>query len=107
FGARIVNQGQVFLGLRDAENFFDGGAAGLDLDPAIVAQRAHTAFDRALRDGRGWGSVHDQGAEGFGHNQQLVDALAALVTELPTLFTANPMPELGYANLVFRETRFV
>src|SRR5262245_38775644 len=45
----VGNQPEVFLGLGDAQHFFDGGAAGFDLHPAVVAQRAHPTLDGFLR----------------------------------------------------------
>lgn len=41
----------VFLGLGDAQHFFNGGHPGLHLDPAVIAQRPHALLDRPLRDG--------------------------------------------------------
>src|SRR5438876_11901527 len=34
----------VLLSLGDPKHFFDGGQAGLDFSPAVVAQGAHTLF---------------------------------------------------------------
>ena len=37
-----VHRAHVFFDLRDAQYFFDGRLAGLDLVPAVGAERAHS-----------------------------------------------------------------
>src|SRR2546422_11777680 len=54
FGPGVFDERlEVLLGLSDAQDLLDGGAAGLHLVPAVDAQRAHTAFDGFLGHGRG------------------------------------------------------
>src|SRR6266536_2685588 len=82
FTSALNQSSHVLLGLGDSEHFFDGGQAGLDFVPAVVAQGAHTLFHGALRDGRGRRAVQNQGTNGFVEQQKFVNAQTALVSEL-------------------------
>src|SRR5439155_21174262 len=96
----------MFFSLGHAQDFLDSGASGFDLVPAIDAQGAHAAFNRFLGDGGGGGAAENQWTECFVQNQYLVDALAALVTQLPAFLTAHAVPKLGRFNILLQEPNF-
>src|SRR5260370_3150478 len=105
FRATVVHQRfEVLFDLRDAQDLLDGRPAGHDLVPTIQAQGSHAMVDGPLRNGRGGGAAQNQRAKRFVQNQNLVDALPALVPQLPALLATHPFPELRRLDVRFRKT---
>src|SRR5713226_1326491 len=104
FGAAVVHQRfEVLFDLGDAQDFLDGRPGGHDLVPTIQAQGSHAMVDGPLRNGRGGGAAQNQRAQRLIQNQNLVDALPALVTQLPALLATHPLPELRRLDVRFRK----
>src|SRR6266567_945546 len=107
FGAAVVHQRfEVLFDLRDTQNLLDGRPSRHDLVPTIQAQGSHAMVDGPLRNGRGGGAAQNQRAKRFVQNQNLVDALPALVTQLPALLATHPLPELRRLDVCFRKADF-
>src|SRR2546421_5391370 len=102
FRPAVIHEGlQMFFGLGDAKHLFDGCAAFFDLVPAIGAKGAHSVFDGFMGHGRSSGAIEDQGTQVFVQNQNFVNALPALVTELPAFFATDSVPEMGRCDIIF------
>src|SRR2546428_11462346 len=83
FTSALNQSSHMLLGLRNPEHFFNGGQAGSDFVPAVVAQGAHTLFHGPLRDGRSRRAVQNQRTNGFIEQQEFVNPQPALESELP------------------------
>src|SRR5436305_8972008 len=59
----------------DAGHLVEGGDAGEDLAPAVVAQGDHAVLERLVADGRGVDALDDHLAEVVAGDHQLEDAL--------------------------------
>ena len=96
----------MFFGLGHPQHFFNSRASGFNLVPAVHPQGPHAFGDCLLGDGRGGRAIQNQWAKCLVQNQYFIDALAALVTQLPALFAADTMPKLRRFDVRRRETDF-
>src|SRR5438477_3100922 len=104
FTSALNQSSHVLLGLRDPEHLFDGGQAGPDFVPAVVAEGAHALLYGPLRDGRSRRAVQNQRADSFIEQQEFVSAQPALVSELPAGIAPDPAPELRRGDFVLGKT---
>src|SRR6266487_6236910 len=95
---------EVFLDLGDAEDFLDGGDAGLDFVPAINAQRAHALFDGPRGDGRGSGASQDQRPQRLVQHQQFVNGQPPLVAKLAAILATHAAHESRAVNVLLGKT---
>jgi hypothetical protein len=62
------------------------------------------ALHGALGDGRGGRAVHDERTDGFGDDEQFVNAFAALIALLAAGFATGAAPEFRRADFVLGKT---
>ena len=78
------------VGLRDADNFFDGRSALRDPAPAVLPKCLHSFGNGALFEFAAVTLLHDQFSERLGHDANLINRGAALVSSVTTTVTSAP-----------------
>src|SRR5256885_2064332 len=102
--AVINKRVQMFLDLRDTQDFFNGGEAGADFIPAVSAQRAHAEINRFLSDSGSRRAIEDERPQRFVQNQQFINTHASLVPELAATLATDTMVEFSGFDFVLGKT---